>query len=106
MVIKRSPGGPCRWRAVVVVVVVVAFIYSRLLNRHTKSLLQEYLLGRGRGEGVAMSCGERGERRKYKALQVAVWRKSTDINTKDCQGLIQGAGLSLENKEDILDSWT
>ena len=36
----------------------------------------------------------------------AVWRKSTDINTKDCQGLIQGAGLSLENKEDILDSWT
>ena len=36
---------------VVVVVVVVAFIYSRLLNRHTKSLLQEYLLGRGRGRG-------------------------------------------------------
>ena len=40
------------------------------------------------------------------ALQVAVWGKSADINTKDCQGLIQGAGLSLENKEDILDSWT
>ena len=36
---------------IVVVVVVVAFIYSRLLNRHTKSLLQEYLLGRGRGRG-------------------------------------------------------
>ena len=28
----------------------------------------------------------------------AVWRKSTDINTKDCQGLIQGAGLSTEKK--------
>ena len=51
-----------------------------------------------------MSCGGKEERRIYRHF--AVWRKSTDINTKDCQGLIQGAGLSLENKEDILDIWT
>ena len=28
------------------------------------------------------------------------------LTPRDCQGLIQGAGLSLENKEDILDRWT
>ena len=35
----------------------------------------------------------------------AVWRQSTDINTKDCQGLIQGVGL-VESEEFISDSWT
>ena len=77
-------------------VVIVAFICSWLLNRH-KSLLQEYLLGRKRGNNVMW-----GKRREGGSIKnFAVWRKSTDINTKDCQGLIQGAGLSLENKEDI-----
>ena len=46
-----------------VVVVVVAFIYSRLLNRHTSKKV--YFKSTYWG-GVAMSCGGRGERRKYK----------------------------------------
>ena len=47
---------------------------------------------------------ERG--RSISTSSCSIWRKSSDINTKDCQGPIQGDGLSLENKEDILDSWT
>ena len=50
----------CRLSPPKVVVVVVAFIYSRLLNRHKNVyVLQEYLLGQG---GATMSCGRRGER--------------------------------------------
>ena len=49
-----------------VVVVAVVFIYSRLLNRHIKKSTSRVPTGEGEGEGVAMSCGERGERRKYK----------------------------------------
>ena len=77
----------------VVVVVVVAFIYRKLLNRHKKVYFKSTYWGGGGGGGVAMPCGGRGERRKYKHF--AVWTKSTDINTKDCQG------LSLENKDDM-----
>ena len=51
----------------VVVVVVVAFIYSRLLNRHKTSTSR---VPTGEGEGVTMSCGGRGEREEvYSTLQ-------------------------------------
>ena len=62
---------------VVVVIVVVAIICSRLLNRH-KVYFKSTYWGGGGGWGwgwgrVAMSCGGRGERRKYRHF--AVWRK-------------------------------
>ena len=47
------------------VVVVVAFIYSRLLNRHKKSTSR---VPSGEEDGVTMSCGEEERGRKYKAL--------------------------------------
>ena len=50
----------------VVVVVVVAFIYSRLLNRHKKKSTSRVPTGEGEGE----ACGGRGERTKYKHFKL------------------------------------
>ena len=87
-----------------ILVVVVAFIYSRLLNRHKKST-SRVSTGEGRG-GNNFICMWRKRREGGSIKHFAAWRKSTAMNTKDYQGLNQGAGLSLENKEDILDSST
>ena len=54
-----------KWNCVLVVVVVVAFIYSRLLNRHKKST-SRVPTGEGKGE----ACGGRGERTKYKHFKL------------------------------------
>ena len=56
----------------------------------------------GRGNNVMWRKRREGGSIKH----FAVWRKSTDINTKDCQWLIQGAGLGLEKKWTIFNGWT
>ena len=68
--------------------VVVAFIYSRLLNRHKKSTSR---VPTGEEEGNNVMWRKRREGGSIKHF--AVWRRSTDINTKDCQGLIQATAL-------------
>ena len=80
------------------VLLVVAFIYSRLLNRHKKSTSRVPTGEEEGGSNVMWRKTREGGSIKH----FAVWRKSTDINRQDCQGLIQGAGLTLENKEDTV----
>ena len=77
---------------------VVAFIYSRLLNRHKKVYFKSTYWGGGGGSNVMWRKRIEGGSIKH----FAVWRKSTDINTKDCPRFT----ITFSDQQCLRGAWT